>query len=183
MTISLSDAYTVIRDKLKARFTKINVVNYDPLEDLSELAPACLLNIEEFSKIVDQGDGRFPIRVRISIHCVLGAEVENLQLELREFASSVSQFIYEEGIWFELSSCSDPMQIEAFPGNFRKGSNKAFDSWVVTWEQEFYLGESKWNFGSPVGEVYYAVNPIDSNDVNKYKELEDEGLDSVFSSE
>lgn len=183
MSISLSDAYQAISDKLKAKFPKITVVQYDPAEDLSELAPACLLDIEEFSKTLDQGSGTFPVKARISIHCVLSAEVKNLQLELREFAVSVSQFIHDEGIWFKNSSCSDPSEIEAFPGNFRKGTHKAFDSWVVTWEQEFYLGESKWSFGAAVSEVRYAVNPADSNDESQYKEVGNAGVNSVFSSE
>lgn len=155
MNSNLNITITELQEKIllafKERFPKISVESYDAFEDLSELAPACLLDLEEFPKGDDVGDGRYPATCRLSIHCVLGYEVSKLQLELREFAMSVSQFISNNSIWIKSGVVSPAKKISAYPGNFKKSDSgksssnyTGFDSWVVSWEQNVFIGESEW---------------------------------------
>ena len=169
--INLSDVHQAIIDALKGRFPKVTIDSYDPSENLESLAPACLLNIEELPKAPDVGDGRYPVVAQFAIHCVLGREVKNLQMELQEFAVAVSQFVYEKGIWLKGSVLEKPFSIEAYPGNFRKDTRGGFDSWVVNWEQKLYLGESTWQPETVKSGIRIATNPTEENDQDEYRSL------------
>lgn len=158
VNISLSDVHQAIIDALKTRFPKVTIDSYDPSENLTQLAPACLLNIEELPKAPDVGDGRYPVLAQFAIHCVLGREVKNLQMELQEFAVAVSQFVNEMGIWLTGAVLEKPLNIEAYPGNFRKETKGGFDSWVVNWEQKLYLGASTWQPEQSVSSVSITVS-------------------------
>lgn len=169
--INLSDVHQAIIDALKARFPRVTIGSYDPRENLETLAPACLLNIEELPKAPDVGDGRYPVVAQFAIHCVLGREVTDLQMELQEFAVAVSQFVYEKGIWLKGSVLEKPFNIEAYPGNFRKDTLGGFDSWVVTWEQKLYLGASTWQPEAVKSGVRIVANPTDEDNQNEYRSL------------
>ncbi|RBO82627.1 hypothetical protein [Marinomonas aquiplantarum] len=169
--INLSDVHQAIIDALKARFHRVTIDSYDPNDNLETLAPACLLNIEELPKAPDVGDGRYPVVAQLAIHCVLGREVPNLQIELQEFAVAVSQFVYEKGIWLTGSVVEKPFNIEAYPGNFRKETQGGFDSWVVNWEQKLYLGASTWQPETIKSGIRLATNPIDENDQDEYRSI------------
>jgi hypothetical protein len=170
-SINLSDVHQAIIDALKDRFPKVTIASYDPSENLESLAPACLLNIEELPKAPDVGDGRYPVLAQFAIHCVLGREVDNLQMELQEFAVAVSQFVYEKGIWLKGSVLEKPFNIEAYPGNFRKETKGGFDSWVVNWEQKLYLGASTWQPETVKSGIRIAANPTDENEQDEYRSL------------
>jgi hypothetical protein len=161
--INLSDVHQAVIDALKDRFPKVTIASYDPSENLASLTPACLLNIEELPKAPDVGDGRYPVLAQFAIHCVLGREVENLQMELQEFAVAVSQFVYEKGIWKTGSVVEKPHNIEAYPGNFRKETKGGFDSWVVNWEQKLYLGASTWQPEEVRSGMSLTINQSDDN--------------------
>ncbi|MBJ7539893.1 hypothetical protein [Marinomonas transparens] len=171
MNINLTDVHDAIIAALKDRFLKVTVDSYNPTQHLSSLAPACLLDIEELPKSPDVGDGRYPVQARFSIHCVLGMEVENLQIELREFAVAVSQFVYENGIWISGSVLEKPLDIEAYPGNFRKDTRHGFDSFVVSWSQKLYLGASTWQPDNVRDGIRVATNANDENDLSEYREI------------
>lgn len=172
MNPTITSIHDAIKAALSNKFLRVNIDTYEPLKDLSELAPALLINFEELPKAVDVGDGRYPVNARISLHCVLGYEVKNLQIELQEFAISVSQFVYENGIWLNGSVVSKPTGITAFPGNFKKATSGGYDSWVVSWDQHLYLGESEWETPEVRGGIRLAVNPTNIDDPTEYKQLE-----------
>lgn len=169
--ITLSDVHQAIIDALKVRFPRVTIDSYDPGENLETLAPACLLNIEELPKAPDVGDGRYPVVAQFAIHCVLGREVTDLQMELQEFAVAVSQFVYEKGIWLKGSVLEKPFSIEAYPGSFRKDTLGGFDSWVVNWEQKLYLGASTWQPETVKSGVRIVANPTDEDNQNEYRSL------------
>ncbi|WP_394179629.1 hypothetical protein [Marinomonas posidonica] len=169
--INLTDVHQAITDALKSRFPKVTIESYDPNKNMYELAPACLLNIEELPKAPDVGDGRYPVVAQFAIHCVLGQEVDNLQMELQEFAIAVSQFVYEKGIWLTGSVLEKPFNIEAYPGNFRKETQGGFDSWVVNWEQKLYLGASTWQPEIVKHGIRITTNPTNENDQDEYRSL------------
>ena len=172
MNINITDAQNAIISAFKKNFKRVTVESYEPSAALSELAPACLLDLEEFPKGSDIGDGRYPARCRFSVHCVLGHEVEDMQLELREFAVAVSQFVSEEGIWLGGSVMKPPTNIDAYPGNFKKDTNGGYDSWVVSWEQTIYLGASKWEAPEERGSIRLAINPQNDDQPEEYQPLE-----------
>ncbi len=157
-SISLTDFQNAIKDKIKEHIPKVTVDSYDSLTaDISENAPACLLELEQFDFGTDKGDDRYPSVCRISIHCILGFEVTDRALQLREFALKVAQLVRKDGIWIKDKVMTRPTSIEAYPGKFSEDTDKSYDSWVVTWEQTVYLGESLWTIeGSTPQDVYYA---------------------------
>jgi len=160
MSTTLTQVHEAILARLRDTFQKVTVESYDPDPKLSVLAPALFLELEEFDPGDDIGDGRLPAQCRFSIHCVLGWEVENLALEIREFAAAVAMLVRDNGIWLKGSVLTKPKQIGAYPGNFRKDTNSGYDSWVVSWEQTVYLGESVWTAdGITPQKVYLAHAP------------------------
>lgn len=173
MSTTLTQVYEAILARLHEKFPKVTVESYDPDPKLSVLAPALFLELEEFDPGDDIGDGRLPAQCRFSIHCVLGWEVENLALEIREFAAAVIMFVRDNGIWLKGSVLTKPKQIGAYPGNFRKDTNSGYDSWVVSWEQTVYLGESIWTAdGITPQQVLFAYAPNGKTPpVNEYEEI------------
>lgn len=172
MNYSLTQVHTAILDAFKTRFPKVTVDSYDTGLDLSDLAPACLLDIEELPKAVAAEDGRYPVNARLAMHCVLGKEAELIQLEVREFALAVSQFVEESGYW--VSNCTrKPTRISAMPGNFGKTTDGRFESWVVTWDQELSLGVSKWGDEEVRDGVSFAINPDDNADSSQFESVND----------
>ncbi len=170
--ISITQFQDAIIEALKANFELVTVESYDPNKDLSELAPACLLDVEELPKSMDSGDGRYPVSARFSLHCVLGLEVDDVQIELREFAVSVSQFVFENGIWLSGCVVETPKNIEAYPGNFKKQTDGGYDSWVVSWSQTLFLGASKWTVPEVRNGIRYVINPVNEDSQDEYQPLE-----------
>lgn len=172
MNITITEVQDAIKLALKNKFPKITVDSYDPSGDLSKLAPACLLDVEELPKAPDIGDGRYSVNARISIHCILGFEEKNLQTELQEFAIAVSQFVYEYGIWLPGSVVTKPKDIDAYPGNFKTTTSGGYDSWVVSWQQNLYLGASKWAPPETRGGISVATNSENEDQASEYQSLE-----------
>ncbi len=157
---TLTEVHHGILAKIRERFPGMVVDSYEPNDDLSKLAPACLLELEEFSSGNNVGDNRYPARCRFSIHCILGYEENNRALSIREFAGSITQLVQKHGVWVKGSLVSGAENIEAYPGNFKKDTCKGYDSWVVSWEQTIYLGESMWaTEGSTPQDVYFGLAP------------------------
>ena len=176
MSVTLTQVHNAILARLREKFPKATVESYNPEESLSVLAPALLLELEEFDPGDDAGDDRLPAQCRFSIHCVLGWEVKNLALEIREFAAAVVMLVRNDGIWLKGSVLTKPKQIGAYPGNFRKDMNSGYDSWVVSWEQTVYLGESVWTAeGVTPQQVHFAYAPGGKTPpINEYDEITDE---------
>ncbi len=171
-SVSISDIQNEIIKKIKLKFPGLTVESYLPLADLYKLAPAILLDLEEFPKGDDVGCGRYPVNARFSLHCILGTEAKNLQLQLREMAVAVSQFVDASGIWFCDGVITKAKDIDAYPGNFKKDVNAGFDSIVVTWNQTCFLGDSPWKEQETRDAVRLAVNPTDEDNKDEYQSLE-----------
>jgi|GEM_PF-982893 len=175
MSTTLTQVHEAILARLRDKFPKVTVESYDPDSELSVLAPALFLELEDFDPGDDIGDERLPAQCRFSIHCVLGWEVENLALEIREFAAAVAMLVRNDGIWQKGGALTNPKLISAYPGNFRKDMNSGYDSWVVSWEQTVYLGESIWTAeGITPQQVSFAHAPNGTSPpINEYEEIND----------
>lgn len=169
ISVSISDIQDEIIEKIKEKFPDLTVESYDPSADLYELAPAILLDLEAFPKGQDVGCGRYPIDARFSLHCILGFEAKNLQLQLREMAVAACQFVDKNGIWFAGGVITKASQIEAYPGNFKKDEIIGYDSIVVSWEQTCFLGESAWTAPETRDAVCFAVNSADEDNKDEYQ--------------
>jgi len=157
---SITAVHDAIIAALKSRFPKVTVKSYETGLKLHEIAPACLLDFEELPSGTASGEGRYPVNARIAIHCILGFDAYLLQLEIREFALAVSQFVDEEGLW--IKGCTEKAKrIDAMPGNFSNETSMGYESWVVSWDQVLNLGESKWGEEEVRDGVAFAVNPDD----------------------
>ena len=143
MTTTLEAVQAGIKTALAERFALVSVASYSTDSDLSVLAPACLLELEEFPMGADAGDGRYSAQCNFAIHCVLAYSLENRTAELIEFAAAIAQLV-RSSYWLK-GSVTRGEQVEVFPGNFHKDTNGGYESWVVSWQQTVYLGESMWS--------------------------------------
>ncbi len=154
----LDDFHNAILEGIRTHFAgrlktvaMYDVGNTDPIE-----TPAALLVMESGGKREDLGDGRFPLRCLITVHCILGFKTKNLALELRKFAASSIRLVdgnrwgIEESVDLPDISGQDAIG----PGEFRPGQD-GYDSWYATWEQTIYLGESVWNLEGVTPEKIY----------------------------
>lgn len=172
MNITITEIQEIIKTAFKNKFSKVTVDSYDSDSNLHELAPACLLSLEEFEKGTDAGDGKYPAKCLFSVHCILGQELDNTEIELQELAIAVSQFVSDDGIWTTGSVVKPAKNIEAFPGNFKKGTDNAYSSWVVSWTQTIYIGSSKWSEDETRSGIKLAVNPVNDDQPQEYNSLE-----------
>lgn len=172
ISVSISDIQDKIIELIKAKFPDLTVESYDPSENLHQLAPAILLDLEELPKGTEVGCGRYPVDARFSLHCILGFEATNLQRQLKEMAIAVSQFIDENGIWYPGGVVTKVSQIEAYPGNFKQDTKGGYDSYVVSWQQSLFIGPSKWIAPEIRDAIRFAVNPADENDAAEFQSLE-----------
>ncbi len=142
---TITAVHEAIKAALRGAFPKVTVDDYHPESELSVLAPALLLELEEFPLGDDVGDDRYPAACRWSVHCILGWETAGLALELWEFSAAVAQFVKKNGVWLKGSVLTKPAELEVYPGTLRKDTRRGYDSRIVTWTQTLYLGESWWS--------------------------------------
>jgi hypothetical protein len=100
-------------------------------------SPAVLLEAVQIKPGKKVSGGRFALTIEFAAHCILSMKTEKVQLEIRNFAARVLQIV-NENRW-GLEYAKQPAELSAFPGMFSE--KLGFESWVVSWEQEFHLGE------------------------------------------
>lgn len=100
-------------------------------------SPAVLLEAVNIKPGKKLSGGRFAIIIEFAAHCILSMKTEKVQLEIRNLATRAMQVI-NENRW-GLDYAQLPRELSAFPGMFSE--KLGFESWVVSWEQEFHLGD------------------------------------------
>lgn len=100
-------------------------------------SPAVLLEAVQIKPGKKVSGGRLALTIEFAAHCILSMKTKKVQLEIRNLAARVLQVI-NENRW-GLEYAKHPTDLAAFPGMFSE--KLGFESWVVSWEQEFHLGE------------------------------------------
>jgi len=147
---------------LRARFgARLKTVGeYDPVNAQSGgiKTPAVLLELVEIRPAGRVTGGRTPVELAWSAHCVLSSATDNVQREVRNFATQVLCLF--DGNSFGLGSAvTRAGELEAFPGMFKQG-DKGFESWIVNWKQTAHLGKA-WELpvDGPADEVFVGEFP------------------------
>ncbi|SKA72246.1 hypothetical protein SAMN02745130_01012 [Thiothrix eikelboomii] len=120
--------------------------------------PALILEIERLGSVSDErGDGRDALRCGVLVHCILGSQTPHLQIELRNFSAEVMRWLSNSS---KLHACGqvEPIEeLDALPGRWKQGQ-AGYDSFVVTFCQVVYLGDSPlFTAAAPVQKVFYQV--------------------------
>lgn len=144
---------------------------YDPTKDQQIITPAIMLEAVEMKPGRAVSGGRMAVKVEFAAHCYLSAKTDNVQLEVRNMAARLLQVINRNR--FGLENAEQPERLSAFPGQFSK--EKGFESWIVSWEQDFHFGELWQNPDYLPTELWLGEAPdIGADHQDKYEKLSDE---------
>lgn len=157
---SMDAVHDAVIAALRAKFGD-RVAHYGAYEPWAEgaetpegalLTPALLLEVEDFS-IDDAEDpdplGRLAVRCSVAVHCLLSIQTQRLAQTLAQFAAVVASLVMpplaadalQRGNDWGLGGAAGlPAAVSAQPAGFSPGLNGR-DSWVVRWEQVFYLDQ------------------------------------------
>lgn len=144
-THSLNTIHTQIVETLRiAMGNKLETVSaYVPDQERLIDTPALMVELETIEDGDDRGDERIPMVCRFAAHCILSRLTPNVDLAIRDFAAQVLAIVRHNRWGIDTDVCH-PKQLEALPGQFKPGAD-GYESWVVTWDQTFYLGLSVWD--------------------------------------
>ncbi len=140
--MSLDAFHRAIESHLVKRFPKINVETYRPSLGLLR-TPCALIEMCMGEEGKDAGDDRVPHNIHWNIHCVLGANTPNLELQVRSFAAEVFNLV-RRNRWGLERNVEIPKDLNYMPGMLKSGEH-GFDSFIVSWQQVIYLGQAIWS--------------------------------------
>jgi hypothetical protein len=147
-----------LRERFGASLKTVD--EYDPVNAQAGgiKTPAVLLELVEIRPAGRVTGGRTPVELAWSAHCVLSVATDNVQREVRNFATQVLCLF--DGNRFGLGEAVErAAELEAFPGMFKPG-DKGFESWIVNWKQKAHLGDLWQLPDDPVpGEVIIGPAP------------------------
>lgn len=149
---------------LKSRMSYIQTVEaYDPTTESDGgqhslvKTPAVLIELAELRPGKSLGDNRQAFSCEFIFHCILSTATKNVELEIRNYAAAVAKVVYRQR-WGFAEAVEHPDDIGAYPGVFKPG-DKGFESWVVSFRQNVYLGEVEVNQDAIPSEVFYSMAP------------------------
>lgn len=157
----------------------LTVAAYDPVPDaegqerVPVVTPAILLELEAIDHGEDDGTDRQPLRLTWVAHCVLSFRTAQLQIELREFATSVLARV-RHNRWGFYGAVQEPTALSAQPAEFRPGLD-GFEVWIARWEQLVYVGPDVWSGeGILPTEVWLGWSPhIGTAHVDEYVRVDE----------
>ncbi|MDE1464791.1 hypothetical protein [Spartinivicinus poritis] len=123
-----------------------HVAAYNPLVDKKVKTPGVLLEVVGMELDTPISGGRTAVKVEFAAHCILSVATQQVELEVRNFAVKVMQVI-NKNRWGLGALAQQPTALSAFPGSFKpdvkgfKTEEKGYESWVISWEQVFHLGD------------------------------------------
>lgn len=143
------------------------VAAYNPVEDQILKTPAVLLELTQMEPAESISGGRVSVNLSMAAHVFLAknGEVDDIQLSIRNLAAYVLQAIHRNS-WGLGGAVGSPKTVEAFPGAFNPESD-GYESWVVQWEQNIYLGAEdqppEWLPGEIALNFGYYIGDADGN--------------------
>ncbi|WP_212722834.1 hypothetical protein [Zooshikella ganghwensis] len=116
---------------------------YNPGKCLN--SPGIYLGMHQMEMGENPGDGRYVINADWFCYCVLANSTPDLAIEIRRMACEVMRLLNqpETGLWGLDNVVALPKHIQAIPALFNPDT-EGYESWEVTWQQSFYIGESLW---------------------------------------
>lgn len=164
--LTVSGFHAAIKAAIATHFgVNVNTVEwYEPGEEANGQpkpikTPAIILEMESADEGDDVGDDRTPLSCHITAYCILGRSTPDLQIQVRTFAAQLLA-LARKNKWGLAKNAS-------FPGSFTLGDGKfdpeknGYESWFVTWDQTFYLGDSVWApSGIVPSTVYLGQSPL-----------------------
>lgn len=152
----LHDYHTQLKQALLDAFTALQTVeDYRVGETLN--TPAILIEVESMSFGDIDGAGKMPLLLNMALHCVLGHTTPNIELEVRDFASQVMNFMRNQFLAMP-DDLKAPGNLQAQPGEFRPGKG-GYDSFTVTYEQVLLTGTPAFDLSGVLAtEITFAVN-------------------------
>lgn len=157
------DDFTAIHDAQVAAFKEAmpmlkQVSDYAPellTGHASITTPSILIEAVSIKPGKTVSGGRLALVVEFAAHCILSLKTDRIQLEVRNLAARTLQIIHKNR--WGLDNAQLPDQLSAYPGMFSE--KLGFESWVVSWEQEFHLGEVDLGDDWLPSEVYIGEAP------------------------
>lgn len=139
------DDFSVIHAAINAAFTatlpqQFTVSDYVPEQATGTAlitTPALLIEAVSIKPGQKRSGGRLAISVEFAAHCILSMKTHNVELEVKNVAARVLQVV-DKNRW-GLAHAEQPSELSAYAGMFSE--KLGFDSWVVSWQQEFHLGD------------------------------------------
>ena len=123
--------------------------------------PAVLVEIESMRVGELNGEGKTPVVLSVALHCVLGHSTPNLEMEVRNFAAQVMNFLRNQ--YFDMPDALEaPQNLHAMPGDFKPGKS-GFESMVVTYEQTLYMGEPAFDLSAEGVSVELSFDVTDDD--------------------
>ncbi|PMN73158.1 hypothetical protein [Enterovibrio norvegicus] len=130
--------------------------------------PSILLEVVAVKPGEKRSGGRLALNVEFCAHCILSLKTANVQMEVRNVAARVLQVV-DLNRW-GLDNAEQPRQLSAFPGMFSE--KLGFESWVVSWEQDFHLGDVDLGDDWLPAEVYLGEAPnIGAAHIDNYEKI------------
>ena len=149
---------------LKTNITYIKTVEaYDPTTENEGgqhsvvKTPAVLIELAELKPGKPLGDGRQAFSCEFIFHCILSTATKNVELEIRNYAAAVAKVVYRNR-WGFSEAAELAGDISAYPGVFKPG-DKGFESWVVSFRQNVYIGDVEVNEEAIPSEVFFGMAP------------------------
>ncbi|WP_027709620.1 hypothetical protein [Zooshikella ganghwensis] len=124
-------------------------------------SPGIYLGMHQMEVGENPGDGRQLINADWFSYIVLGNSTDNLAIKIRYLACEVMDLLNqpETGLWGLNNVVCLPEHIQAMPALFNPDT-EGYESWEVTWQQSFYIGESIWDDdGEPPKTVLASHEP------------------------
>lgn len=156
----ISTYHDQLKDTLQTAFPVLRTVASFRVGETLE-TPAILIDIESLRLGQLTGEGRTPIVLSVSLHCVLGHTTPDLELEVRNFAAQVINLIRDQyfGIGDDVRT---PENLSAQLGEFKPGKS-GFETMVVTYEQVLYMGAPAFDLTGPIStELTFNVHDDDT---------------------
>ncbi|MBE3958879.1 hypothetical protein HJ141_22370 [Vibrio parahaemolyticus] len=173
------DDFTVIHNAQVAAFKdampkQFQVTDYAPEMLTGKTAinsPAILIEAVSVKPGEKRSGGRLALNVEFAAHCILSMKTQKVQVEVRNVAARALQVV-DKNRW-GLSHAEQPKELSAYPGMFSE--KLGFESWVISWEQEFHLGEVDLGDDWLPSEVYIGEAPnIGAAHKDDYEKVTDE---------
>ena len=176
---NLPDIHNAILDAVREHWSEqqnqlCTVDAYDPVKGCAVDSPAVLLSVDQMNILPHEQSTKTAIALDLALHCVLSNRTQGhgVQIEIRQFAAEVCRLVQSRGSgrWGLGRAVGEPDNIAANPSEFSP-DKKGFESWVITWTQNIFIGHDE--APAKIPDTLYASNLPETGDTYKdqYQQL------------